>query len=346
MFCIQCGQELNSESEFCFKCGAKAATPTDESGSFCIQCGKKLPKDSAFCTDCGAKVTAADESGKSAHSDNEESFCTKCGQQLPSESEFCTACGEKVDVKAEPAKPPVEPVKAASPTPPASTPQDVAEMYTIMDHSTIEATPPPAAPKENATETVSHADITWDAPPEPLPIQAKKRPPKANTATAGQGQKAKGRNLTKVFIGVSALLLVVIVGLVVFIILGRDGDNGRGQQNGTRLTIDDFDYEEDYYVYRVTNGRLPEHPDVAIGAAIDNFFVNPYWTYFTDGTSDYVSVHGYIIHEGESAMGQFFFQFYNDGASFRPINLIIDGAWQDVMLMHEMLDTIMLTAPR
>ena len=58
MFCIQCGQQLESDSQFCASCGAKAPAPETPSteDSFCIQCGEKLFSDSQFCISCGAKA--------------------------------------------------------------------------------------------------------------------------------------------------------------------------------------------------------------------------------------------------------------------------------------------------
>ena len=61
MFCIQCGQQLESDSQFCISCGAKTPESDNQSAessdnSFCIQCGEQLLSDSLFCTTCGAKV--------------------------------------------------------------------------------------------------------------------------------------------------------------------------------------------------------------------------------------------------------------------------------------------------
>ena len=293
MFCIECGQELNSDSEFCFKCGAKAAT--DESGGFCIQCGKKLPEDATFCIDCGAKVSTDDESSDE---------------------------GDAVD-----------------------TPSDVAEIYSIVDTSEIEVQQTP-----HRREMIGY-DITHNVgntPPRPQDESHSQQ------AIENEAALKKQRKLTMTLFSVTIILLVAVVGMVVFIVLNRDDENGEASANGQgthqavqpQVTIDDFDEIDDYYVHRVVTGHLDNHPGIPIGTAFDDFFVNPSWTYFyeladDDNRIDYVSFHGYFMHEGENAMGQIIFQFSSGGTSFEPIIFIIDGVWQDILLMRDVLDEIM-----
>ena len=63
MFCIQCGQKLETDSEFCFTCGAKAPVQDETSADevFCIKCGQKLTSESEFCFTCGAKIVTENE---------------------------------------------------------------------------------------------------------------------------------------------------------------------------------------------------------------------------------------------------------------------------------------------
>jgi len=101
--------------------------------------------------------------------------------------------------------------------------------------------------------------------------------------------------------------------------------------------------DEDFFISSVYVGYLATHPGIPIGFAFDQFFINPSWTYYCDGPLHYVSVHGYIFQEEEYVMGHIIFQFSWDGLTwnFAPVNLIINGIWQDVMYMHKLLDEIM-----
>jgi len=347
MFCIECGQELNSDSEFCFKCGAKAAISTDESGGFCIQCGKKLPEDATFCIDCGAKVTAEENTAEG------ENFCTQCGQKLSGDSEFCFACGAKT--APEPVVANVAKQATAETPPPAPSPSpDVAEMYSIVDHAALEVRQAPTPLKSDAVEAipVPKAEPQWAQEPQLL----QEEPPQQ--ASTNASELGKQRKLLMTLFCVSAALLVAVVGLVVFILIGQSGNEdddmyANGQISGDGLSIDReaFDEAGDYYVHVVETGYLPDHPGIPVGTAFDEFFVNPSWTHHDEEHADgrvvnYVSVHGYIFHEGEYVMGHIIFQLSHDGTTFHPINLIIDGLWQDVMLLYEIIDEIMESAGR
>jgi len=54
MFCIECGQQLSEDSQFCGSCGATVTDATSD--VFCIECGAKQPADAEFCIECGTKV--------------------------------------------------------------------------------------------------------------------------------------------------------------------------------------------------------------------------------------------------------------------------------------------------
>jgi len=328
MFCIECGQELNSDSEFCFKCGAKATK--DESGDFCIQCGKKLPTDATFCIDCGAKASTEDESTSEGNV-----FCTQCGQKLSEDSEFCFSCGVKTAVGAD----------EAETEQPEDIPQDVAEVHPIMDVA-IEARQPSPMQATSDVAPALNMDITRDAPPKLTPPQELPPTPSADILESLNTKKQRG--LVAVLFGVAIVLLIAVIGLVVFIILGRGTPddsmdthtNGMHHAGEQQTTIEDFDEAGDYYIHRVTVGQLDEHPGVAIGVALDELLVNPAWTHFHADDIEYVSVHGYLLREGETVMAQFVFQFTADGARFTPIMMSFDGYWQDIMLMHEILGEI------
>lgn len=58
--CIQCGNELNDNAQFCPGCGTKQ--PEKEQSLFCEKCGAKLSPDSRFCPSCGADRTGNQQS--------------------------------------------------------------------------------------------------------------------------------------------------------------------------------------------------------------------------------------------------------------------------------------------
>ena len=57
--CIQCGNELNDNAQFCPSCGAKQ--PEKEQTLFCEQCGTKLNPGSRFCPSCGKERVNAQQ---------------------------------------------------------------------------------------------------------------------------------------------------------------------------------------------------------------------------------------------------------------------------------------------
>ena len=323
MFCIECGQELKGDSEFCFKCGAKAAT--DESGNFCIQCGKKLPEDATFCIDCGVKVLSVED-----NSDEGDNFCTQCGQKLSGDSEFCFTCGAKAAVKEEPAAD-----ETPAPAPPSS---NAADIYSIVDTEEIKVRQTP--PRNESAETI--AAPSTEQPWEPQPKSQPAPPPQVNESTDAL---KKQRKLVMMLFGVTIVLIIAIVGMIVFIVLNRNGgtdDDISGQQHRVppQFTIDDFEEVGDYYVYRVAEGQIDAHPGIPIGTALDSFLTDPYWTHFSAEDIEYVSVHGYMLHEDEYVRAQFIFQFSGCGTYFHPIMLWFEGYLQDVMLMNEIFDEI------
>ena len=48
--CVECGEKLLNESDFCQNCGAKQHYE-------CLECHAKVPKAFEFCNKCGTKHT-------------------------------------------------------------------------------------------------------------------------------------------------------------------------------------------------------------------------------------------------------------------------------------------------
>jgi len=328
MHCNQCGQQLNNDSLFCFKCGTKAPEPTSppESGIFCIQCGEKLPEDATFCTSCGAKTPEGDNPSEA------NNLCPKCGQILNNDSEFCFSCGEKVvaDGGTATSKPP----SAAQPAAPASRPS-----------------------AENITSPAAENEPLWDASQQDTDSPDEH----SSDGKTASSEVEKQRKLTMILVGATAALLIVVVGLVLFIMIGRDSGSGNDDsasnditggethvaqptpQAGNEPSADDEAYGV-YYIDRIQEGYYSHHVDVTIGDAFSSYFINYYWTHFSDETESYVSFHGDIMHEGEVVTAQIIFQFGPDRESFHPIMFFLAGELQDVMDMRDFIDNVMNNA--
>jgi len=306
MICVKCGQQLNDDSLFCSSCGTKAAEPVSASASdvFCIQCGVKLPEDATFCTECGGKVLPSEESEQDINQEKADYRCGKCGQNLNEDSEFCFSCGAKTDMH----------------TPPQEKEEE-------QENKAIDNAPPAKVITEKPI-----AETYLDEP----------QPP---------GDTPQNK-LVMPLIGVTAVLLIAVIGLVIFIMINRDSTPGNeylpGPTAGEGQTVGPQDSgtteisTADYFVQRIRNGHFNNHPGTTIAHALEAYYNNTFWAHFSDGVIDYVSFHGDVQREGypEPVTEQFIFQFTTDGASFEPISYLVTGAMQDVVLMHEIIDSI------
>ena len=77
--CPKCGAELPETAKFCFECGEKFET-LSENEIICPHCGKKTHK-GKFCMECGEPLVKK---------------CPKCGTEVPPNGKFCLECGEKL----------------------------------------------------------------------------------------------------------------------------------------------------------------------------------------------------------------------------------------------------------
>lgn len=78
VLCPHCHAEVPANAKFCFECGGKIET-LSENEMLCPTCGKKTHK-GKFCAECGAPLIRK---------------CAKCGTELPNNTKFCPECGEK-----------------------------------------------------------------------------------------------------------------------------------------------------------------------------------------------------------------------------------------------------------
>jgi RNA polymerase subunit RPABC4/transcription elongation factor Spt4 len=76
--CNSCGEMVNYNSKFCYKCGIEI-----EKEKNCRTCNQKYPVDSNFCPQCGTKADI-------------NQTCSNCGERYEMETKYCTSCGVSI----------------------------------------------------------------------------------------------------------------------------------------------------------------------------------------------------------------------------------------------------------
>lgn len=138
-------------------------------------------------------------------------FCTHCGKLLNDDERFCTSCGTPVTDDGQ-----------------ASQSQEDAR----ADVTVQSAHQPAPAPQPEAGATQQWATPAGSAPQQPIP-----------TAAPQAGAPAAPKNNNALFIGIIAVLIVVIIALVAFFMI-KPFDKGADDSKGTtieKVKIDDDD---------------------------------------------------------------------------------------------------------
>ncbi len=138
-------------------------------------------------------------------------FCTQCGKLLKDDERFCTSCGTPVTDDGQ-----------------ASQSQEDAQ----ADVTVQSAHQPAPAPQSEVGATQQWATPAASAPQQPIP-----------TAAPQAGAPAAPKNNNALFIGIIAVLVVVIIALVVFFMI-KPFDKGADDTKGTtieKVKIDDDD---------------------------------------------------------------------------------------------------------
>ena len=126
-------------------------------------------------------------------------FCTHCGKLLNDDERFCTSCGTPVTDDGQ-----------------ASQSQEDAQ----ADVTVQSAHQPAPAPQPEAGATQQWATPAGSAPQQPIP-----------TAAPQAGAPAAPKNNNALFIGIIAVLVVVIIALVAFFMIGpfnKNADDSKG----------------------------------------------------------------------------------------------------------------------
>lgn len=139
-------------------------------------------------------------------------FCTHCGKLLNDDERFCTSCGTPVTDDGQ-----------------ASQSQEDAQ----ADVTVQSAHQPVPAPQPEVGTTQQWATPAGSAPQQPIP-----------TAAPQAGAPAAPKNNNALFIGIIAVLVVVIIALVVFFMI-KPFDKGADDSKGTTIEKVKIDHDDD-----------------------------------------------------------------------------------------------------
>lgn len=161
-------------------------------------------------------------------------FCTHCGKLLKDDERFCTSCGTPVTDDGQ-----------------ASQSQEDAQ----ADVTVQSAHQPAPAPQPEAGATQQWATPAGSAPQQPIP-----------TAAPQAGAPAAPKNNNALFIGIIAVLVVVIIALVVFFMIGPFNKNA-DDSKGTTIEKVKIDHDDDDVSVKGDPNKLDDDDDDAHDAA-------------------------------------------------------------------------------
>lgn len=161
-------------------------------------------------------------------------FCTHCGKLLNDDERFCTSCGTPVTDDGQ-----------------ASQSQEDAR----ADVTVQSARQPAPAPQPEAGATQQWATPAGSAPQQPIP-----------TAAPQAGAPAAPKNNNALFIGIIAVLVVVIIALVAFFMIGPFNKNA-DDSKGTTIEKVKIDHDDDDVSVKGDPNKLDDDNDDAHDAA-------------------------------------------------------------------------------
>lgn len=161
-------------------------------------------------------------------------FCTHCGKLLKDDERFCTSCGTPVTDDGQ-----------------ASQSQEDAQ----ADVTVQSAHQPAPAPQPEVGTTQQWATPAGSAPQQPMP-----------TAAPQAGAPAAPKNNNALFIGIIAVLVVVIIALVAFFMIGPFNKNA-DDSKGTTIEKVKIDHDDDDVSVKGDPNKLDDDDDDAHDAA-------------------------------------------------------------------------------
>lgn len=162
-------------------------------------------------------------------------FCTHCGKLLKDDERFCTSCGTPVtdDGQDSQAQEGMQPANSAAAFDEVSGSAAAAAQPQPADVTVQSAHQPAPAPQPEAGATQQWATPAGSAPQQPIPTAA----PQACAPAAPKTNNA-------LFIGIIAVLIVVIIALVAFFMI-KPFDKGDDDTKGTTIEKVKIDHDDD-----------------------------------------------------------------------------------------------------
>lgn len=161
-------------------------------------------------------------------------FCTHCGKLLNDDERFCTSCGTPVTDDGQ-----------------ASQSQENAQ----ADVTVQSAHQPAPAPQPEVGTTQQWATPAGSSPQQPIP-----------TAAPQAGAPAAPKNNNALFIGIIAVLVVVIIALVAFFMIGPFNKNA-DDSKGTTIEKVKIDHDDDDVSVKGDPNKFDDDDDDAHDAA-------------------------------------------------------------------------------
>lgn len=161
-------------------------------------------------------------------------FCTHCGKLLKDDERFCTSCGTPVTDDGQ-----------------TSQSQEDAQ----ADVTVQSAHQPAPAPQPEVGATQQWATPAGSAPQQPIP-----------TAAPQAGAPVAPKNNNALFIGIIAVLVVVIIALVAFFMIGPFNKNA-DDSKGTTIEKVKIDHDDDDVSVKGDPNKLDDDDDDAHDAA-------------------------------------------------------------------------------
>lgn len=155
-------------------------------------------------------------------------FCTQCGKLLNDDERFCTSCGTPITDDGQ-----------------ASQSQEDAQ----ADVTVQSAHQPAPAPQPEAGATQQWATPAGSAPQQPIP-----------TAAPQAGAPAAPKNNNALFIGIIAVLVVVIIALVALFMIGPFNKNA-DDSKGTTIEKVKIDHDDDDVSVKGDPNKLDDDDD-------------------------------------------------------------------------------------
>lgn len=178
-------------------------------------------------------------------------FCTHCGKLLNDDERFCTSCGTPVtdDGQDSQAQEGMQPANSTTAFDEVSGSAAAAAQPQPADVTVQSAHQPAPAPQPEAGATQQWATPAGSAPQQPIP-----------TAVPQAGAPAAPKNNNALFIGIIAVLVVVIIALVAFFMIGPFNKNA-DDSKGTTIEKVKIDHDDDDVSVKGDPNKLDDDDD-------------------------------------------------------------------------------------